>query len=258
LIDAKGFGAAPASDAAARLLKQPLDNLNVLLVGTDFEQIDKAWQQLYTRSWQPLESRFPFTDTTEDASVTALASFLSPDKGELTKFFNERLKPYFEEDWSPRKEAADKFSPEFIKFLRNARVLRDNLFPAGGSQPNVEYQIALAQAPRNAMTRIEIDGNVLEPDKPTPPFRWPGNKSGVKISIVPTSGPNTGQTLDPTQGKGFTGEWGVLRMFAATGDGEATQFQLNVNGLRLSIQPKSGNVFQRDLFTNLRAPKSAL
>ena len=122
-------------------------------------------------------------------------------------------------------------------------MLRDNLFPGGGSQPNVEYQIALAQAPRNAMTKIEIDGNVLEPDKPTPPFRWPGNKSGVKISIVPTSGPNTGQTLDPTQGKGFTGEWGVLRMFAATGDGEATQSQLNVNGLRLSIQPKSGTSF---------------
>src|SRR4030095_15302334 len=42
LIEAKGFSAAPASDAAAKLLKQPLDNLNVLLVGTDFEQIDKA------------------------------------------------------------------------------------------------------------------------------------------------------------------------------------------------------------------------
>ena len=44
------------------------------------------------------------------------------------------------------------------------------------------------------MLKLEIDGNVLEPDKPTPPFRWPGNKSGVKITIVPTSGPNTGQT----------------------------------------------------------------
>ena len=260
LIDAKGFGAAPASDAAARLLKQPLDNLNVMLVGTDFEQIDKAWQQLFARSWQPLESRFPFTDSNEDASVTALASFLNPDKGELTKFFNERLKPYFEDDWSPRKEATDKFSPEFINFLKSARQLRDNLFPTGGSQPNVEYQIALAQATRNAVVRIEIDGNVLEQDKPTSPFKWPGNKSGVKISLVPTSGPNTGQTQDPTQGKPFTGEWGLLRMFSASGGGagQNAPFQLNVNGLRLSIQPKSGNVFQRDLFAKLRAPKTAL
>jgi type VI secretion system protein ImpL len=260
LIEASGFSAAPASDAAAKLLKQPLDNLNVLLVGTDFEQIDKAWQQLYLRSWQPLEARFPFSDGPEDASITALASFLNPDKGELTRFFNERLKPYFEDDWSPRKEVADKFSPEFISFLKNARRLRDNLFPAGGSQPNVEYQLALAQPVRNAMLKLEIDGNVLEPDKPTPPFRWPGNKSGVKITIVPTSGPNTGQTQDLTQGKPFTGEWGLLRMFVSNGGGadQNSQSQLNVNGLRLTIQPMSGNVFQRELFTSVRAPKSAL
>jgi type VI secretion system protein ImpL len=257
LLDQKGFGAAPASDAAAKLLKEPLDNLNVLLIGTDFEQIDKAWQQLYVR-WQPLESRFPFTDATDDASVTTLAAFLNPDKGELTKFFNDRLKPYFEEDWSPRKEAADKFSPEFISFLKNARRLRDNLFPAGGSQPNVEYQIALAQTRKNAIVKVEIDGNVLEPDKPTPPFKWPGNRSGVKIAVVPTTGPGTGQTQDLAQP--FTGEWGLLRMFTASGGNSVQngEVQLNVNGVRLAIQPKSGNLFQRDLFTTLRAPKKAL
>src|SRR5215208_5703696 len=260
LIEANGFGAAPASDAAAKLLKQPLDNLNVLLVGTDFEQIDKAWQQLYIRSWQPLEARFPFAEGPDDASITAVASFLNPDKGELTRFFNERLKPYFEDDWSPKKEVADKFSLEFINFLKNARRLRDNLFPAGGSQPTVEYQLALVQPVKNAMIRVEIDGNVLEPDKPTPPFKWPGNKSGVKITIVPTSGPNTGQTQDLTQGKPFTGEWGLLRMFASNGGGtdQNSESQLNVSGLRLTIQPKSGNVFRRELFTSVRAPKSAL
>jgi type VI secretion system protein ImpL len=234
--------------------------LNVLLVGTDFEQIDKAWQQLYVRSWQPLESRFPFSDGTDDASVTALATFLNPDKGELTRFFNERLKPYFEDDWSPRKEGADKFSPEFISFLKNARRLRDSLFPGGGSQPNVEYDLELAQSIKNAMIRIEIDGNVLETDKPTPPFKWPGNKSGVKITVVPTSGPNTGQTQDLAQGKALTGEWGLLKMFASTAasDDRSKQFQVTINGLRLTLQPKSGDVFKRDLFTSVRAPKNAL
>ena len=244
LIDSRNFNAAPASDAAARLLKQPLDNLNVLLVGTDFEQIDKAWTQLYARSWQPLESRFPFTNANEDASVSALSAFLNPDKGELTKFFNERLKPYFEDDWTPRKEATDKFSPEFINFLKNARRLRDNLFPSGGSQPDVEYQIALAQVPRNAIVKIEIDGNVLEPDKPASPFRWPGNKSGVKISVMPISGPGTGVSQD----KSVSGEWGVLRLFD----------DQTFNGVRVAMQPKSGNIFQRELFTSLRAPKTAL
>ena len=110
------------------------------------------------------------------------------------------------------------------------------------------------------MVKLEIDGNVLEPDKPTPPFRWPGNKSGVKITIVPTSGPNTGQTQDLTQGKPFAGEWGLLRMFVSSGGGadQNSESQVNLGGLRLTIQPKSGNIFQRELFTSVRAPKSAL
>src|SRR5829696_86859 len=222
LLEAKGFGASPAGDAAAKFFKQPLDNLNVMLVGADFEQINGAWRQLYARSWQPLATRFPFADGGEDAPVTAVAAFVS--------------------------------------FLKNARRLRDQLFPGGGAEPNVEYQIALAAAPRDAVIKVEIDGGVLEQDKPTPPFRWPGNRSGVRLSVMPTSGPDTGQTQDPARGRPYAGEWGLLRMFAESGggDGRAAQAQLNVGGLRLTVQPRSGSVFQRDLFTALRAPESLL
>lgn len=260
LLEAKGFGASPAGDAAAKLFKQPLDNLNVMLVGADFEQIDGAWRQLYVKGWQQLASRFPFADGGEDAPVTSVAAFFNPEKGELTKFFNERLRPYFEDDWSPKKEGAEKFSPEFVSFLKNARRLRDQLFPGGGAEPNVEYQIALAAPPRDAVVKVEIDGNVLEQDKPTPPFSWPGNRSGVRLSVMPTAGPDTGQTQDPARGRPYAGEWGLLRMFAESGggDGRAAQAQLNVGGLRLTLQPKSGSVFQRDLFTVLRAPESLL
>jgi hypothetical protein len=94
-----------------------------------------------------------------------------------------------------------------------------------------------------------------------------------------TGGANSGQTLE----KSYAGEWGLLKMFieGGGGDGKAAQFnlQLSVAGapsaaalapvagtasapagnlsvpVRLSIQPKSGTVFQRELFTTLRAPK---
>ncbi|HEY0077419.1 MAG TPA: type VI secretion system membrane subunit TssM [Pyrinomonadaceae bacterium] len=286
LLEAKGFGASPGSEAASKVLRQPLDNLNTLLVGTDFEQIDKVWQQLYARSWQPLEASFPFTEgAAGDASVAALTNFLNPENGELTRFFNERLKPYFEEDWSPKKEAADKFTPEFAAFLKNARRLRDALFPGGGRTPAVEYQIALTPV-ASASSRVEIDGNLLEQDKPAPPFRWPGNRSGAKVSVTMTGGASSGQTLE----KSYPGEWGLLKMFVegGGGDGKAAQFnlQLNMSGtssatasapaplgaptaapaaaapaaslsvpVRISIQPKSGTIFQRELFTTLRAPK---
>jgi type VI secretion system protein ImpL len=252
-LDSKGFNSAPASDAAARLLKAPLDNLNTLLVGTDFAQIEKLWQSLYAKS-QVLENGFPFSDTSADASIAGVAQFLNPQDGELTRFFNERLRPYFEDDWSVKKEATDKFSPDFVKYLGNARKLRDGLFPDGGKQPNSEYQISLAPV-KDSLVKVEIDGNVVSaPEKPSASFVWPGNKSGVRITVTPLSG----QDLT----RAFNGEWGLLRMFLQSGggDGQGQQFALQTPiqsaAVRMQIQPKSGGLFRRSLYSSFRAPKS--
>jgi type VI secretion system protein ImpL len=248
-LAAKDFNASPASIAAANLMRQPLDNLSTLLVGTDFEQIAKQWQALHVKS-QAFEAGFPFAAGGSDISLAALAQYLNPQDGELTRFFNERLTPYFEPDWSAKKEAADKFSPEFVQYLANARRLRDALFPDGGRAPKAEYQITLAPV-ADGLARVVIDGNVLStPDKTAANFAWPGDKSGVLITLTPTDGG------DVT--KKFAGEWGLLRMFRETGggDGVGTSFVLQPQaGVRLTIQPKSGNPFRRELFSALKAPK---
>jgi type VI secretion system protein ImpL len=254
-FEARGFNSTPASDAAAKFLKQPLDNLNTLLVGTDFAQIEKVWQTLYTRA-QAIEGGFPFVDGGSDASIAAVAQFLNPQDGDLTKFFNERLKPYFEDDWTVKKEASDKFSPAFTKYLVNARKLRDALFPDNGKQPRAEYQITLAPV-KDGMEKVVIDGNLVSvPDKTTANFVWPGDKSGVKITVTPLSGQD--------QTRAFAGEWGLLRMFAQSGggDGKGAEFrlqpQVGTGSVQMTIQPKSGNIFQRDLFAALKAPKSVI
>lgn len=254
-LEAKDFGTTPASDAASKLLKQPLNNLNTLLVGTDFEQIEKVWQQLSAKA-QALETGFPFKDGgSGDASVAKLAQFINPQDGELTRFFNERLKPYFEEDWSVKKDASEKFSPDFVNYLTNVRRLRDALFPSGGKEPKVEYQIVLTPV-KDAITKIESDGNkVLSPDKPSAMFTWPGDKSGARITVTPSTGQD--------QSKPFAGEWGLVHMFreGGGGDGKAPQFNLGWDvgaPVRASVQPKSGNIFQRDLFTALHAPKTLI
>ncbi len=251
LLDSKGFNQTPASDATARLLKRPLDNLNTLLVGTDFEQIEKTWQPLYAKA-QAFEAGFPFADEGSDTSVAALAQFLNPQDGELTRFFQERLTPYFEADWSIKQEASDKFAPEFVAYLKNARRLRDALFADGGKQPKVEYQIALAPI-KDALVRVEIDGSSVSlPEKSSGSFIFPGDKSGAKLTVTPLNGQD--------QIKQFAGEWGALRMFreGGGGDGKAAQSELQYQlgtPVRMLLQPKSGTIFNREIFA-LRAPKS--
>jgi type VI protein secretion system component VasK len=247
-LAAREFDDSPASDAAAKLLRQPLDNLSAMLVGVDFEQIEKLWQPLSVKA-QAFEAGFPF-GAGGDISLASLAQFLNPQDGELTRFFNERLAPYFEADWTVKREATDKFSPEFAQYLSNARRLRDQLFPDGGRAPKAEYQIALAAGGDGPVT-VQIDGNTLStPDKTTANFVWPNDKSGVLITVITTSG-----TDAPRK---FGGEWGLLHMFRETGggDGAGTQFVLQPHpAIRLTIQPKSGNPFRRALFTALKAPK---
>ena len=256
------MNSSPAGEAVAQLLKQPLNNLNELLVGTGFAQTNKDWQQLYTQA-QEIEAGFPFKDGAGgEVSVEKLALFINPQDGTLTKFFNARLKPYFDENWSVKQEHADKFSPDFVTYLKNARRLREALYPgAVGKQPNVEYELKFAETVENAGGRIEVDGNILEQGKLASPFKWPGNKTGVEISVTPTSG----DTTAPPSRKTFAGEWGVLKMFTESG-GNANAAPANLeiqtgattSPLRLTLQPKSGSVFQRELFTVLRAPKNLL
>ncbi len=250
-LEAKGFNTSPAGDASARVLRLPLDTLNALLVGTDFEQIEKNWQGLLAKA-QGFETSFPFADGGGDASLAALAQYINPQDGELTRFVRERLKPYFEDDWTVKKESADKFSPAFVAYLAAAKRLQGALFPSGGKEPKVEYQLTLAPV-TGGIARIEIDGQLLStPDKMTGNLVWPGDKSGVRVTYTPTNGQDV---VTP-----FPGEWGLLRMFRAAGggDGKTAPFTLQPAGpeVRLTLQPKSGNPFPREFFTALKAPKS--
>lgn len=253
------FKTAAARDAA-RLLTQPLDNLRAMLYGGGYEQIDKTWrEQIYPRAIA-LETAFPFGDSTSDAPVTDLARFLNPANGQFTAFFNERLASSFEEaqgKWKLKESGAVKLSDNFVSYLNNARQLREALFPGGGQQPDVSYEIKL-QPVAGADARIEIDGSSVETrsaSAQSAKFTWPARAgaSGARILVL-----RNGQQSEVS----FPGEWGLFRMFAAgrpTKSGE-NQFQMSWNvgavTVRATLQPSSAtNPFERRLFAQLRAPQ---
>ncbi len=256
----ESFKSVPAS-AVAALLKQPLDNLRVLVYGKGYKEIEKTWrEQVYPKA-HALESGFPFTDTGE-SSVTDLARFLNPSNGQFTTYFNERLAASFEDaqgKWKLKEASVFKFSDDFVKYLNDARRLREALFPNNGAQPEVSYDITLQPATDTDIT-IEIDGTRVETRGTSPAsakFIWPtrSGASGARITVLPNGG-------EPSE-KTFPGEWGLFKMFNAggankTGENQYT-LQLNIGGVpvKATLRPSSANnPFERSLFTNLRAPEN--
>lgn len=254
------FKTAESADAGA-LLKQPLGNLRAFLYGGGYEQIDKGWREQIYPAAHKIESGFPFTDTGE-APVSDLATFLSPVNGRLTQFFNDRLSSSFEDSqgrWKLKESGAIKFSDNFVNYLNAARQLREALFPGGGQQPDVSYEITL-QPISGADVRIEIDGNSVETRGTTTAsskFTWPAKsgQSGAKITVTRSGG-------EPDE-KSIPGEWGLLKLVflgGATRTGDS-KYQLawtvGSSSVQATLTPSSAtNPFNRQVFTQLRAPQS--
>ncbi|HEY0546757.1 MAG TPA: type VI secretion system membrane subunit TssM [Pyrinomonadaceae bacterium] len=257
----EGFKATAAAADVSALLKQPLDNLRVLVYGKGYKDIEKSWrEQLYPKA-HALESGFPFTDT-GDASATDLARYLNPSNGQFSTFFNERLSSSFDDaqgQWKLKESSVFKFSDDFIKYLNNARRLREALFPNNGQQPEVSYDITLKFVKdtdiviENGGKRVETKGA----SEASTNFVWPvrSGASDVRITVLPNGG-------EPAE-KSYTGEWAVFKMFK---DGNPTKIgdnlyslQFNIGGVpvKATLKPSSANnPFERSLFTALRAPEN--
>ncbi|HEX6729844.1 MAG TPA: type VI secretion IcmF C-terminal domain-containing protein, partial [Pyrinomonadaceae bacterium] len=257
----EAFKTAAAVDTAS-LLKQPLNNLRAFLFGRDYELIEKGWnEQIFPRA-KAIESGFPFTDGGGESSLSDLGRFLNPVNGQFTVYFNERLSSSFEDtqgEWKLKESGAFVVSDEFVKYLNNARRLREALFPNGGQQPEITYDLTL-QPVADTDVLIEIDGTRVETRGTSPQsakFVWPTRvgSSGAKITVITAGG-------SPVE-RPFPGEWGLLKMFAAGSPNQTNenQFSLSWNAgsvpVRATLRPSSANhPFRRNLFTNLRAPKT--
>ncbi|HVG39147.1 MAG TPA: type VI secretion system membrane subunit TssM [Pyrinomonadaceae bacterium] len=260
-----GFKTAPAADAAS-LLKQPLGNLRAFLYGGGYAQIQKTWtDQIYPKA-RGIEAGFPFTDAGE-SSVADIAKFLNPSNGQLTQFFSASLASSFDDaqgQWKLKDSGAFKFSDEFVNYLNNARRLRDAMFPNGGAQPEVNYELAL-QPLTDADVIVDIDGQHLESrGTSSAKFTWPakpGSPTGATIKVVPTGGATV--AITDAQPLSFPGEWGLFKMINSgaptrTPDGQiALTWTIGATQVRANLRPASANnPFTRTLFTALRAPQN--
>jgi type VI protein secretion system component VasK len=271
----KGFQTS-ATQEIARLLKMPLQNVRIKFGADSTTQIDKTWKDSVISEAKSIETGYPFIDGSSPVTdLKAVATYLNPQDGTLTKFFNNRLKNFFEGDpdtgVTVKPDSPVKFTPEFVEYLNNAFKLRKALF---GTSPTASFEYDFIIA-KEGDTIIEgtIDGTRVS-SRETGSFKLkfpaPSGNNGVSLNIISQNATvSTSETPAPTSGSGdanlnFPGEWGLFNFFdAATSkvksdSGYDLTYSRNGQSVKIQIRPTGGDPFDRTLFKSIRAPEKIL
>ena len=189
----KQFNETPASQEVASLLQEPLGNLRVLLGAGANRQISKIWTEQILPAAAEIQKGFPFEDGDNEADLTKLTAFLNPTDGKLSKFYDERLKKYFEEvngQLKLKDTSEVKFSDDFTAYLNNAFNLRKALFGTNPT-PKFEYEFRL-NAVKDALIEVTIDGTTIKSEgTASSKLSFPAGTSvetGVFMNFASTSG----------------------------------------------------------------------
>ena len=279
-----GFSETASGQEVSNLLQQPLGNLRSLLGAGAKDQIAKMWTEQILPQAKEIEKGYPFEDGQTDADLTKLTAFLAPGEGKFSKFYDERLSKYFEESNGQLKlkdSAELKFTDEFIAYLNNAMALRKALFGTSPT-PKFEYEFAIKPS-KDALVEVVIDGQKTNSEgtgsiKGTFPAAGAA-ETGVIINsgstaatttTAPTTSANssnssvstgTAPSAAATPLK-FPGNWGLFRFVDAgrpqkqSGGEYLLTYSVGGRPLAATIKPSGGDLFDKTLFRQLKAPQN--
>jgi type VI secretion system protein ImpL len=275
----KPFSETPSAQDVASLLQKPLGNLRELLGADAKGQLIKMWNEQILPAAKEIEQGYPFQDGTTEADITKLTAYLNPTDGKFSKFYDDRLKRYFEESNGQLKmkdTAEVKFSDDFIAYLNAAMNLRKALFGTSAT-PKFEYEFSL-QPVQGSLVEITIDGQKATSDatgsiKGT--FPASGTDTGVFLNTggsdtASTSNSaaasNTNTAAKPSTGdtgqKRYPGTWGLFRFVddgkpqKQPGGEYLLNYSIGGKSVTATIKPSGGDLFDKTIFRSLKAPQS--
>lgn len=282
------FNATPSSQAVADLAQEPILRLRSLLGAGGKETLAKTWNDQMFPGSKEIEKGYPFEDVENQADLKNLTLFLAPGEGKLSKFFDERLKNYFEESNGQYrvKEGSDlQFTDEFVTYLNNAFALQKALYGTSAT-PKFEYEFVLKPA-KDAIIEVSIDGQPVKSEgtgslKGT----FPGSstsETGVIVKLASTSGTTSSSSVPPSANSSnsnvsspsgspssgssgelvFQGQWGLFKFVDRGGPekqpgGEyLLKYTVGGKSVTATIKAVGGiDVFDKNTFKRLRAPQN--
>jgi type VI secretion system protein ImpL len=156
----------------------------------------------------PLLSKFPFNpQSSTDASTEEVAQVFAPTSGSFAQFTNT-LHPFLSlqgSQFSAVPGSAFHINPAFLSFLNKAQKISSSLYPAGGTQPSLDFTLVEVKSPGGSDAALSIDGKQITSAGQSATFHWISSPSS---RITLSTQKNTAPLM--------TGPWSVFHFgFAA-------------------------------------------
>lgn len=281
------FNGSPAGQELATLLMEPLARLEALLGAGAKDQLVKTWSDQILKAAKDIEKGYPFEDGDTEADLKNVSAFLAPKEGKLSQFYDSKLANYFEEANGQYrvKEGSDlQFTDEFVTYLNNAFALQKALYGTS-TTPKFEYEFALKPV-KDAIIEVSIDGQKTD-STGTGSLKgtFPGanaSETGVILKLASTSGttststppsanssnssvtPSGGSTSGGSGDLVFQGQWGLFRFVDRGGPEKQSggeyllKYTVGGKSVTATIKPIGGDLFNKNIFRQLRAPDTLL
>lgn len=283
------FNASPSSQAVAALLMQPIGQFRTLLGAGGKELLAKTYAEQILPAAKEIEKGYPFEDGATEADLKNVTLYLAPGEGKLSKFFDERLKNYFEESNGQYKvkDGSDlQFTDEFVTYLNNTFALQKALFGTS-TTPKFEYEFTFKPM-KETLIDITIDGQKTTSEgtgslKGT----FPGanaSEVGVIMKLVSTSGTTSSSAPPPPSANSsntsvstpssttpaasgdrtYQGQWGLFRFVDAgspekqPGGEYLLKYSVGGKSVTATIKASGGDLFNKNMFRQVKAPQNFL
>lgn len=282
----------------ADLFRQPVGNLIAYLGAGAQEQISQTWTTKILPEAKKVETGFPFDDSSTEADINLLKTYLNPVDGTLTKFYKENLQNDIEDVngvYKIKDTARNKnYSDAFLAYLTNAFRLRDALFSDKKSSPNYSYTFEIKTA-ADLLVEGTVDGQDVKSGE-AKSLKFPadsGNAVGVNLKIssnaaattstpaantsantstssVSNTNTNTKSQLlqsNTSSSSGFAinkqTTWGVFKFFKdgstqSTSSPYVLTYSPGGKTVTVVITTSGGDLFGKDMFKSVHAPQNLI
>jgi type VI secretion system protein ImpL len=165
-------------------------------------------------SWRGLAGKYPFADSSNEASMAEIAKFLKPVEGTLPRFVEKNLSGLITRRGNqliPRTWAnlGIAFAPSFLSGVAGLTAAGDTVLQEGDG---AKFELQPVPTPGLSEILIEVDGQLLRyrnGPQPWTAFSWPNTSGsgveGARIQIVSFAGVSTSVA-------NFSGRLGLMRL----------------------------------------------